>query len=61
MYVAVSSSNQVKKSISWTRDFKNQVQMDKDTFVTIMCHNDELGWTMSWVIFLLTDKGLPDK
>ena len=29
MYVAVSSSNQVKKSISWTRDLKNQVQMDK--------------------------------
>ena len=23
--------------------------------VTIMCHNDELGWTMSWAGCLLTD------
>ena len=32
-----------------------------DTFVTIMCRNDELSGTMSWVGYLLTDKLLPDK
>ena len=26
------------------------------TFVTIMCDNDELSWTMTWVGCLLTDK-----
>ena len=32
MYVAVSSANQVKRSISWTRDFKNQVQNNSDSY-----------------------------
>ena len=31
MYAAVSSANQVKRSISWTRDFKNQVQKNSNS------------------------------
>ena len=33
----------------------------KKMFVTIMCRNDELSWTISWVGCLLTDSVLPDK
>ena len=31
---------------------------EKELCVTIMCHNDELSWTMSWVDCLLKDSEL---
>ena len=39
---------------------KLSIQDVNVTFVTIMCRNDELGLTMSWVDWILTDLVLPD-
>ena len=43
-----------KLTLHWVKSYSEKVH----TYVTIMCHNDELSWAMSWVGCFLIDSAL---